>query len=106
MASFDKRVFDDGHHRVVAFRIEHFAGADENLYLVGLVARLVEALGQVVQIEGDEVEDALSAMRMRWPLLTSNAAPEFFATTRRESTAETTVSIPPAAAIQRQWRFR
>ena len=53
-------VFDDGLHDVVELGYEHIARRHENLSLIDLGARLVEALFDVVQIENDVVGGGLA----------------------------------------------
>jgi hypothetical protein len=48
VSSFPVRVFDDRHHVLVIAPHEFVAGRDENLHVVDLGARLVEALFKVV----------------------------------------------------------
>jgi hypothetical protein len=57
MAPFGKGVFDDGHYRIVSFRVENIAGADKDLYLIGLGPRLIETLVQITHVKRDEVDN-------------------------------------------------
>jgi hypothetical protein len=68
MTAFGESVFDDGQHRVVAFGKQHIAGADEYLHLIGLGARLVESLGQIIEIERDEIHNAFPGDAQTLPL--------------------------------------
>jgi hypothetical protein len=58
--SFSEAIFNYRQHRVIALGKKNVAGADEDLRLIGLGARLIEAFGQIVQIERNEVDDALA----------------------------------------------
>jgi len=59
MASFGERVLDDRQHPIVALRVKNVTRADENLDLIGLRPRLIEPLGQIVEIERDKINDTL-----------------------------------------------
>lgn len=54
-----ERILDNGHHGVVELGDQLVAGGDEDLALIGLGARLVEALAQVFAAEADEIDDGL-----------------------------------------------
>src|SRR5690349_23048506 len=57
--AFLEGILRDRHHRVVELRHQHVAGGDEDLALVRLGARLIEALAQVRPIEADKIDDRL-----------------------------------------------
>ena len=52
------RIVDDGQHGVVALGDQNVPGADEELGLIALRPGLVKPLGEVVEVENDEVRGA------------------------------------------------
>lgn len=68
-------IFEDTQHVLVELADQHVANGDVDLALVGLGATLVEAVGQVVQVNATRSTIVCPMMVMVWPSRTSKAAP-------------------------------
>src|SRR5262245_30772202 len=68
MPTFREGVFDNRQHRIVALGIKDIARADKNLNLICLGTRLIEALGQILQVERDKIDDAPALNAQALPL--------------------------------------